>query len=63
MTARWTREELIGYVTSWSATAVLVKEQGIGPVTALDAALARTWPDGEPREIRWPLTAKLARRT
>jgi len=61
MRAAWTREELIGYVTSWSATAKLVREQGMAPVLGLDAALAKTWPAGEAREIRWPLTLKLAR--
>ena len=62
MTAEWTREELLGYVATWSATARLVKTQGPAKYDALGAALARVWPDGERRTIRWPLTIKLARR-
>jgi hypothetical protein len=62
MTAGWTREELLGYVATWSATARLVKTQGPAKYDALRAALARVWPDGERRTIRWPLTIKLARR-
>lgn len=62
MTARWTRDELVGYLTTWSATVKLVAARGTGPLDAAASALAAVWPDGEVREIRWPLTVKLARR-
>lgn len=63
MAAEWTRDELVGYVTSWSATARLVKAQGTGPFDAFCAALAAAWPDeGERRIVRWPLLVRLARR-
>lgn len=59
--ARWTRDELVGYLTTWSATQGLVKARGPAPFDAVTARLATAWPDNEPREIRWPLTIKLAR--
>lgn len=62
MTAAWTRDELIGYVSSWSATARLVELEGRGPFEALGAALAASWPDGERRTVRWPLALRIARR-
>ena len=62
MTARWTRDELAGYLTTWSATVKLVAARGTAALEAVSAALAALWPDGETREIRWPLTVKLARR-
>lgn len=62
MTARWTRDELVGYITTWSATARLVAARGQAPVDQLRAELAARWPDDQPRVIRWPLTLKLARR-
>ena len=62
MTAAWTRDELVGYVSSWSATARLVEREGPGPFEAFSAALAAAWPDNEPRLVRWPLTLRLARR-
>jgi hypothetical protein len=62
MTADWTRDELVGYASSWSATARLVEVQGQGPFDAFRAALARVWPDGERRRVRWPLAVRLARR-
>jgi SAM-dependent methyltransferase len=62
MAAEWTRDELVGYVSSWSATARLVEAEGTGPFDAFRTALAAAWPDGEPRLVRWPLTLRLARR-
>jgi SAM-dependent methyltransferase len=62
MTTSWTRDELVGYITTWSATARLVAARGEGPVDELRRRLAAIWPDGEPREVHWPLTVKLARR-
>ncbi len=62
MTAAWTREELLGYVATWSATVKLVKTEGPAKYDALGVGLARVWPDGERRTVRWPLTVKLARR-
>ncbi|MEO7735951.1 MAG: class I SAM-dependent methyltransferase [Kofleriaceae bacterium] len=62
MTTRWTRDELAGYVTTWSATARMVAARGDAAVEVLRARLAEIWPDHEAREVRWPLTIKLARR-
>lgn len=62
MTATWTRDELIGYIGTWSATVKLVATEGTAPIAALNDALAASWPDGQTRSIRWPLTIKLARR-
>jgi SAM-dependent methyltransferase len=60
--ATWTRDELLGYIGTWSATVKLVAREGTAPLATLNDALAATWPDGERRTIRWPLTIKLARR-
>lgn len=62
MTAAWTRDELLGYLTTWSATVKLMAARGTGPLEAVHAALATCWADGERRTIRWPLTVKLSRR-
>jgi SAM-dependent methyltransferase len=62
MTARWTRDEMVGYITTWSATARLVAARGEAPLDELRRRLTASWPDDEPREVRWPLTIKLARR-
>jgi hypothetical protein len=61
MTADWTRDEVVGYVSSWSATARLVELEGPGPFDAFCEALAAAWPGGERRRVRWPLLFRLAR--
>jgi SAM-dependent methyltransferase len=61
MTAEWTRDELVGYLSTWSATARRVEAEGPGLFDEFRARLAAAWPDDERREIRWPLIVKLAR--
>jgi len=62
MTELWTRDELFGYVTTWSSTNRRLAEQGPAELERFHARLGELWPAGERREIRWPLTVKLARR-
>ncbi|MEJ7604169.1 MAG: class I SAM-dependent methyltransferase [Kofleriaceae bacterium] len=62
MTAAWTRDELVGYIATWSATFRLVQDQGPTALGELRDALATHWPDDERRQIRWPLAFHLARR-
>lgn len=62
LTATWTRAELLGYVSTWSASARLVASAGPAALAALDRDLAAAWPDAAPRTIAWPLVIKLARR-
>jgi SAM-dependent methyltransferase len=61
MTELWTRDELFGYVTTWSSTNRRIADKGSGELENLHARLVEIWPDGERREVRWPLTVKLAR--
>ena len=54
------RQQLLGYVASWSATVRLVEAKGPAPYEKLRAELAAAWTDGT-RTVRWPLTLRLAR--
>jgi SAM-dependent methyltransferase len=62
MVMEWTRDELLGYIGTWSATQRLTAAVGPGPYAELCEAVAREWPDGERRPVRWPLAIRLARR-
>ncbi|MGE0870104.1 MAG: class I SAM-dependent methyltransferase [Kofleriaceae bacterium] len=62
MTASWTRDELVGYIGTWSSSQRLAKREGSVAFDALRTRLIEVWPDNEPRTIRWPLTIRLARR-
>jgi hypothetical protein len=62
MVATWTRDELVGYISTWSATGRLMAARGVVPIEDVRQKFAEVWPDNEPREVRWPLTLKVARR-
>lgn len=51
----WTREQLLGYLRSWSAVARFRKEKGVDPVDALTTEIAQFWPDGMTMKVEWPL--------
>jgi ubiquinone/menaquinone biosynthesis C-methylase UbiE len=62
METRWTRDQLLGYFGTWSATNRYIKAKGHNPVELLAADLNRVWPDGDsPRQITWPLSLRVGR--
>lgn len=62
MIAEWSRDELVGYVTTWSATVKLVDSVGQAPFEEFRSQLAAVWPEEERRTVTWPLAIRLARR-
>lgn len=63
MTALWTRDELVGYLSTWSATVRMIRALGSAPYEQLTRALAAAWPENEKRLITWPLTVRRAHRS
>ncbi len=56
MTAQWTRDGLLGYISSWSAVARCRDVECVDPLPALAADVATLWPNAdEVREVRWPV--------
>lgn len=55
MRARWTRADLLGYVSSWSAVARFRQRHGADPLPMFAEDLARVWPDDKVYDIEWPL--------
>jgi SAM-dependent methyltransferase len=61
MELNWTLEQLIGYVRSWSATALYAQSRGSDPVPELYSGLLRSWGDPRSRQrICWPLSVRAA---
>lgn len=59
---RWTREQVFGYLRSWSATQKLIAAGGNKPVTALGKKIAEFWPDADvQRLVRWPLRVRVGK--
>lgn len=62
MQADWPLPALLGYFTSWSATARYRQSTGCDPIPALGHALAKAWGDpATPRSITWPLSIRAGR--
>jgi SAM-dependent methyltransferase len=57
----WSLDQLLGYVSSWSASARYQKERGEDPVPALRSALRAHWgADTNRCVVRWPLSLRAA---
>ena len=62
MTERWTLEQLLGYIRTWSATSAYRKAKNQDPTLELEARLLDVWGDPDaPREVAWPLTMRAGR--
>ena len=59
---KWNFEQVIGYASSWSATARYRKERGEDPLPWLRERLRAVWPEGAATEVlRMPLVMRVAR--
>lgn len=54
-------EQLMGYLTSWSATQRFIKERGENPLALIADDLRQAWGETQKRPVRWPLFFKVAR--
>ena len=58
----WTADDLVGYVSTWSAAKHAQAELGDAPIAQFAADLRAVWgPPGARREIRWPLSLRVGR--
>jgi len=56
MELRWTREQVLHYISTWSAVQRYQRAQGTDPLPDLRQQLAALWVDPEePRTVRWPI--------
>ncbi|MCP4125641.1 MAG: class I SAM-dependent methyltransferase [Gammaproteobacteria bacterium] len=59
MSARWSLQHLLGYLSTWSAVQSYRDKRGENPLAALGTTLAQAWgKEGLQREISWPLSVK-----
>ena len=61
--ARWTLDQLLGYLRTWSATRRFQADRGSDPVAPLAPKLADVWGPDETCRIRWPLALLVGRRS
>lgn len=60
MSVRWTVDDMLGYLRTWSACQRYRREHGDDPVGQVEAELRKAW-GGASRTVRWPLTARVSR--
>lgn len=64
LTAHWSLPELLGYLSSWSATQRFLEARGHDPIPDLAAELAPHWGSPEARRpIHWPLAFRVGTRS
>jgi SAM-dependent methyltransferase len=51
----WTRQQLIGYLSSWSSVQHYIRQHGTSPLPAFEAQLQGVWPDNEVKHITFPI--------
>ena len=57
----WQREDLIGYISSWSAIQKFIKDNGYSPVPIIEEEIKKLWPAGEVKKVVFPIYLKLGR--
>jgi SAM-dependent methyltransferase len=62
MEVYWTLEQLLGYLSTWSATNRYIKATGRNPLPALAEDLKPFWGDADqPRQVAWTLPLRIGR--
>lgn len=60
MSYQWTREHLLGYLSTWSALKHFEKEHGHSPIDAAFLELLEAvWPEGEIKTVRFPIFGRV----
>jgi SAM-dependent methyltransferase len=63
MESDWQLEQLLGYLSTWSATKKFIAAKGYDPVELLGKDLALLWGnESSARKIRWPMTVRAFRK-
>ena len=61
MTATWTEEQMVGYVSTWSAVSRYRKANADDPIVAFAERLRDAWGTAAHHTIKWPLVIRVGR--
>jgi SAM-dependent methyltransferase len=62
MTTRWSLDQLLGYLWTWSATQRFMAAKKIDPIALIASDLQAAWgPNQTERKVVWPLTLRIGR--
>jgi len=60
-TLEWKREDMLGYISSWSAIQKFIKTNGYSPVPILEEEIKKLWREDEVKKVIFPIYLKLGR--
>lgn len=60
-TLHWQREDLVGYISSWSAIQKYITVNGHSPIRIIEEKIKSLWPEGEVKQVTFPIYLKLGR--
>ena len=60
-TLEWHREDLLGYISSWSAVQKYSKVNGHSPIPIIEEKIKQLWEEGEVKKVIFPIYLKLGR--
>jgi ubiquinone/menaquinone biosynthesis C-methylase UbiE len=60
-TLHWQREDLLGYISSWSAVQKYIKTNGRSPVPMIGEEIKKLWLEGEVKKVVFPIYLKLGK--
>ena len=58
-TLEWKREDMLGYISSWSAIQKYIKVNGHSPIPIIEEEIKKLWPEGEIKKVSFPIYLKL----
>jgi len=60
-TLNWKRDDMLGYISSWSAVQKYIKTNGHSPVPLIEEEIKKFWPEDEIKPVTFPIYLKLGR--
>jgi len=57
----WNKEQLLGYLQSWSAVQNYIKQQNASPIDLIINDIDNVWKDSEQKEIHFPVFLRIGR--
>lgn len=58
MTADWSVDHFIGYLSTWSALQKFIAARGVNPLETEAVKIAEAWGAGKTRTVSWPLSIR-----
>lgn len=57
----WKREDMLGYISSWSAVQKYITVNGYSPISIIEGKLKQLWPEAELKKVVFPIYLKLGK--